>query len=244
MSIFFCFLEFKKFLQRKSNSMYKFEQPVILKVRMKRLKSPVMFTELHRPSSSWGRKIHKYIYIYLHVLRPSSTCSSWSSSSRSTARWPKLRRNTSWWGSCWTTVRSWRPCRSTHNAPRTSSSGPCRRSASTLHAVGLHVGQFVLGAAVRVRAGEVIPPRFWGSGENADQRRFRGRPRTLNRTTAPTGQKTWPPGCEIWKSGLFTFTVEFTLNIQISQNIKKLSYALLLWRIWSNKNMNYTPVFF
>lgn len=72
----------------------------------------------------------------LVVLRPSSTCSSWSWSDRSTAPRPKRRRSTSSRGSRWTTVRSWRPCRSTHNAPLTSSSGPCRRSAKTLN---LHV---------------------------------------------------------------------------------------------------------
>lgn len=41
----FCFFsEFKKFLQRKSNSMYNFDQPVILKVGAAALKSPVSFT--------------------------------------------------------------------------------------------------------------------------------------------------------------------------------------------------------
>lgn len=69
------------------------------------------------------------------VLRPLSTCSSWSWSDRSTAPRPKRRRSTSSRGSRWTTVRSWRPCRSTHNAPLTSSSGPCRRSAKTLYLI-------------------------------------------------------------------------------------------------------------
>lgn len=54
--IFPVFLEFKKFLQRKSNSMYNFEQPVIMKVCIKHLKSPAILympvpDSTSRPSS-------------------------------------------------------------------------------------------------------------------------------------------------------------------------------------------------
>lgn len=128
------FLEFKKFLQRKSNSMYNFEQPVIMKVCMKQHLVIKMYQQ--RTLVSWPE--------LSSVLRPSSTCSSWSWSGHSTAPRPRLRGSTNSWDSCWTTVRSWRPCRSIHNAPRTSSSGPCRRSARTRRTFGLSVVCFLL----------------------------------------------------------------------------------------------------
>lgn len=191
------FLEFKKFLQRKSNSMYNFDQPVVMKVGMNTLAkighwhqnsfngvwdfwSPVTFNILFQKpfSPDWKKSQGEIINIHLYymkmtpvlsqvtpsflsvlliILRPSSTCSSWSWYGRSTAPRPKLRGNTSSWDWCWTTVRSWRPCRSTHSAPLTSSSGPCLRSASTLHTFGLHLDVYSLCSCTVNRKCDIIP---------------------------------------------------------------------------------------
>lgn len=54
----FCLLEFKKFLQRKSNSMYNFDRPVIMKVCTKLLKSPViLYLLFHRVCSPDGEEV-------------------------------------------------------------------------------------------------------------------------------------------------------------------------------------------
>lgn len=70
--------------------------------------------------------------LYYLILNPTTlcsrrlnTCSSWSWLGLWTAPQQRSRRSTSWWNLCWTTARSRRPCRNTHNAPQMSNSGPC-----------------------------------------------------------------------------------------------------------------------
>lgn len=126
------FPEFKKFLHRKSNSMYNFEQPVVMKVGRNASK---LFPQSFLPNPHTRQKVDIswtpiqsvcWLTLNLFAFRRSSTCSSWSWSGLSMVPRPKSRGSTSSWGSRWTTARSWMPCRSTHSAPLTSSSGPCR----------------------------------------------------------------------------------------------------------------------